>query len=164
MNLKTARILQIVAFVLFALALLISIACVFAQGPIKKLSSANPDIMEAFVIPYQVIIPCFIRALLALIAHLILSNRPTRDVTAALTIVMTALFVILGVGLSNTLVNSLITGLIANRGASVLAAHSIVTGFASSAVSFFSTPATLLMFLALGGACGKDWRMENGGY
>ncbi len=161
MSLKTAKTLQIIAFALFAFALLLSVVSIFAQNLFKSLFGAPSDAYDIRVIPYQPILYCFVRTVLALIYLLIICGHPTRKGTIAITIVMTILFVLLDTVIS-PVVGTTITFLTGNSGGALsLAATNAVVNGVQLITRFFTIPAALLMFLSLGGACGKDYRLAG---
>ena len=160
MSLKAAKTLQIIAFILFAFALLLSVVSIFAQNLIKSIYSSPADTYDVTVIPYQSIIYCFMRTLFALIYLLIICGHPTRKGTIAITIVMAILFIVFNTVIS-PVVSVIITGLMANYGTMMYAAYSVVSTGVSFITGLFTAPATILMFLSLGGACGKDYRLQS---
>ena len=160
MSQKACKTLQIIAFIFFAFAFLLSIVSIFAQDLIKSIYNLPPESYEYRVIPYQTIAYSFVRTLFALIYLLIICGRPSRRGTIAITIVMAALFIAFNTVIS-PVVGTLFTSLSARAGAAALSAASVVNTGASWITGFFTAPATLLMFLSLGGACGKDFSRKS---
>ncbi|MBO4410844.1 MAG: hypothetical protein J5794_01450 [Lachnospiraceae bacterium] len=160
MKLRTARTLQIIAFVFFAAAFVLSIVSIFIQNTIKTAFSAAPALRNVFVIPYYVILACTIHLGIALIPFLVLLKKPTRKATIVATIIVAVLTVVNGA--LSMLLSTLITAMVGRLGGSeVLAAYTTVSSGASFLTSLFTTPAAVLMFLSLGGACGKDYSQQG---
>ena len=160
MSQKACKTLQIIAFAFFAFALLLSIVSIFAQDLIKSIYSAPAELYGYRVIPYQAIAYCLIRTLFALIYLLIVCGHPSRRKTIAITVVMAALFIAFNTVIS-PVIGTVITAVAGNYGVAALSATTIVNTGVNFITGFFTAPATLLMFLSLGGACGKDFSRKN---
>ena len=160
MSTKTSKILQLIAFILFAVALLVSIASIFAQVPIKRLYSSSEEILAIRSVPFASIAAAVIHVVLALIFMLVIFGKPSRGAVKALGIVMAALFVLFD-ALIIPLIGMGITGLVARRGATALSSYSVLSSGVSFVTSILSVPATILMFLSIGALFGKDPAKEE---
>ena len=160
MSTKTSKILQLIAFILFAVALLVSIASIFAQVPIKRLYGAGGEILAIRSVPFASIAAAIIHVVLALIFMLVIFGKPSRGAVKALGIVMAVLFVLFD-ALIIPLIGMGITGLVARRGAAAISSYSVLSSGVSFLTSILSVPATILMFLSIGALFGKDPAKEE---
>jgi len=159
MSTKASRILQVIAFALFALALLFSIAAIFAQTPIKSLYGTSPEIMEIRSVPFAAIAAAVIHVVLALIYMLVVLGRPSRGAVKAVGIIMAILFVVFDAAII-PLIGMLATRLVSARGAYALASYSALSAGVSAITNILCVPATILMFLSIGALFGKDRSKE----
>ena len=155
MSTKASKILQVIAFALFALALLVCIASIFAQTPIKKLYSASPEIMAVRSVPFAAIAAAVIHVVLALIFMLVVLGRPSKGAVKAVGIIMAVLFVIFDAAVI-PLIGMFVTGLVGRHGSAALASYSTLSSGVSAITNILCVPATILMFISIGALFGKD--------
>lgn len=155
MSTKASKILQVIAFALFALALLFSIAAIFAQTPIKRLYSASAEILSTRSVPFAAIAAAVIHVVLALIYMLVVFGKPSRGATKAVGIIMAILFVVFDAAVI-PLIGMLATRLVSVRGSLALASYSTLSSGVSAITNILCVPATILMFISIGALFGKD--------
>ena len=85
---------------------------------------------------------------------LILLLKPTKGGSIAVVIVFSVLLVLNGV-LISPLIGLGFQSAVARYGAVMMASHAALSGFVSGLVSFFTVPASILMYLSMGGYWGK---------
>jgi len=155
MSLTCARILHIVAFALFLLAFLVPILAIPFQGQIKSLYTTDPEVLMVTSVPIEAIVNTVIRLLIAgVYLVLILLLKPTKGGSIAVVIVFSVLLVLNGV-LISPLIGLGFQSAVARYGAVMMASHAALSGFVSGLVSFFTVPASILMYLSMGGYWGK---------
>ena len=162
MKLKTLRTLQIIALALFLFAFLLSIASIFLQNPIKSLFYGYKEghpVYQTRTAPYSAVIGCFVHALLALIWLLLLIKGQSRRGSITAVIVLSILFLLYQTAIS-PVAGIFITRSVSARGVNALAAYNVISSFTSMLTAPFSATGNLLMFLSLGGACGRDTRKQ----
>ena len=160
MSTKASKILQVIAFILFAVAFLFCIASIFAQAPIKRLYSASPEIMAIRSVPFAAIAAAVIHVVLALIYMLVVFGKPSRGATKAIGIIMAILFVVFDAVII-PLIGMLVTRLVSARGAYALASYSTLSSGVSAVTNILCVPATILMFISIGALFGKDPSKEE---
>ena len=156
---KTCIVLSALALFLRALALIAILTLTVFQEPVKRLYSVSEEIAAVRSVPWSAIVQALIWLILAGIILLVLLKRPGRGGTIALTIVSALLYAFFGVVVSGILQIS-VTQAISIQGAKEIASNSALSAALSMVTPFLATPASILSLLALGGACGKDFRRE----
>ncbi len=156
MTIKTVRVLQSVAVILYAAALAIAILAVPLQSSFLSLygrSGAN----DPRVIPFGAIAKALLNFVPAVIYLVLLKKwKPTVKGSRALSIAFAVALAVQQILLSfilNFLVDMIVSRL---YGVSVLAAYTVLSGAISWISVFFTVPAEILMLLSLGGYWGKD--------
>ncbi len=157
---KTCIVLSVLAVVLRALALIAVLMLTVLQEPVKRFFGVNEEIAAIRTVPWSAIVQALIWLVLSLVILLVLRKRPGRGGTIALTVVSAVLYVIFGIVVSGVLQIG-VTQAIALQGAEELASSSALSGALGMVTPILSTPASILSLLALGGACGKDLRVQN---
>ena len=157
---KTCIVLSVLAVVLRALALIAILTLTVFQEPVKRLYSVSEEIAAVRSVPWSAIVQALIWLILAGIILLVLLKRPGRGGTIALTIVSALLYAFFGVVVSGILQIS-VTQAISIQGAKEIASNAALSNALAMVTPFLSTPASILSILALGGACGKDFRVQN---
>jgi hypothetical protein len=160
MSTKASKILQVIAFALFALTLLVSIASIFAQVPIKRFYSASPEILAIRSVPFAAIAAAVIHVVLALIFMLVVFGRPSKGAVKAVGIIMAVLFVLFDAVLI-PLIGVLVTNLVGRHGVNALSSYSVLSSGVSAITNILAVPATILMFIAIGALFGKDPSKEE---
>ena len=155
---KTAKKLQIIAFALFAAAFVLSIVCIFTQDLIRSIYH-TPDV-HARMIPYPQIISRLFHLILALVWLLMVLRTPDRKKTILITIVISILYLVYGIIVS-PIISSAFAARMLQHGQDVFAAYNAVTSFTSTVTSIIASPASILMFLSLGIACGVNLRTPS---
>ena len=156
---KTCIVLSALSFGLRALALIVVLLMTVLQEPIKRLYNPDPEIAAIHTVPWAAIVQALIWLILAGVILLVLLKRPGRGGTIALTIVSAVLYAFVGVVVSMVL-NLFVTRGIALKGTLELTSSTALTNAIGTATAFLNTPALILSLLALGGACGKNFRTE----
>ena len=156
---KTCILLTGISFVLRALALLEILIVTVFQGSFKRIYSVDKEVAAIQTIPWNFILQGLFWLVFTGIVLLILVKKPGRDGTVILTILSAMLFTLDSAVLS-ILMNDFIMRAAAGKGVVELASASALSNVMSRLLSFLNTPATILFFLGLGGACGKDFQKE----
>ena len=151
MSIRSARILQLIAVILYGCALIGIVLITVLQGPVFRLfySYLYEEAEGHFVIPVMPFVCAMIYFILALIALMILFSRPKGPLW--LVILMVILFALMGAFFS-PVGSTLGIQLYARMGAVSLAAYSSLSNLCSMVSGAFCAPALILMFLALGGS------------
>lgn len=156
---KTCIVLSAISFGLRALSLIAVLGMSVFQTPIKRLFQSDPEILAVHTVPWPTIVSSVLALVLAGIILLVLANRPSRSGTIILTVVMVVLF-----GFSNIVMQPLMSFLfvqvINQKGRLEIASYSALTGAISMIYPLIDNPASIMSLLALGGACGKNFRSE----
>ena len=160
MKQRTCIILTALAVLLRTLALIVILMLTVFQEPVKRLYGVSEEIAAVRSVPWSAIVQALIWLILAGIILLVLLKRPSRGGTIALTIVSALLYAFFGVVVSGVLQIS-VTQAISIQGAKEIASNSALSSALSMLTPFLSTPASILSLLALGGACGKDFRTQS---
>ena len=160
MSTKASKILQLIAFILFALALVVSVASIFAQVPIKRLYGAGGEVLAIRSVPFAAIAAALIHVVLALIYMLVVFGKPSRGATKAVGIVMAVLFVLFD-AIVIPVIGMGITAAVARRGTAFLSSYSALSSGVSSIMNILTVPATILMFLSVGALFGRDPAKEE---
>ena len=157
---KTCIILSTLSLGLRALALIAVLVMTVLQEPVKRLYGVSEEIASVHTVPWSSIIPALFWLILAGVILLVLLKRPRRGGTITLTIVSAVLFAVFGVVIFPAL-SLAVTQAVAQRGGpDAIASSSALSNAMGLVIPFLSTPALILSLLALGGACGKDFRSE----
>ncbi len=159
MTLKTAKKLQIIAVALYAAAFLLLIVCIFGQNLIKSIYNPDPSLREIRVIPYPSIISGVIHLALALVWLVVLLQTPSRRTTIIITIVTGVVFT--GYAMLSPFISSMFSMAIAQSGKDAISAYNAVLSGTSIATSLIASPASFLIFLSLGIACGVSSRTPS---
>lgn len=154
---KTCIVLSALAMGLRALALIAILTLTVLQEPVKRLFGVNEEIAAIHTVPWSAIVQALIWLILAAVILLILRKQPSRGGTIALTIVSALLYAFLGVVVSGLLQIG-VTQAIARQGAEAMASNAALSNALAMVTPILSTPASILSILALGGACGRDFR------
>ena len=157
---KTCIVLSVLAVVLRALALIAILTLTVLQEPVKRLFGVNEEIAAIRTVPWSAIVQALIWLILAAVILLILRKRPGRGGTIALTIVSTLLYAFLGV-VASGLLQIVVTQAVARQGAEAMASNAALSNALAMVTPILSTPASILSILALGGACGRDFRAQD---
>lgn len=155
MSIKTCRTLQLIAVILFATALLLTLLAIPFQSHIKQIYNPDPAIREVRSIPYEMLISTGFQLLLSVICLAVIASRPSRGGAIALTIVIALLLGIFRVIVYPAL-SALIIRSISMRGAAAITSHmALSNGLTTFLVNLFACPASILMLLSLGGCIAK---------
>ena len=157
---KTCIVLSVLAVVLRVLALIAVLAVTVFQEPIKRMYNPDPEILAIHSVPWSQLVQALFWLILAGIVLLVLLKRPGKGGTIALTIVMAVIYAFFSVVVFFTL-NMQVTQAISIKGAKELASNAALSNALSIGTPLFSTPASILSLLALGGTCWKDFRVQN---
>ena len=157
MSLKTCRVLHTIAFVLFALAFLLAILAIPFQKGLISLYTSDPDVLSHFNFPWGTLLRCFFWMIPALLYLILVYRRMAPGGTKAVVIVL-AILSGLQMLLFIPVLETWITALISKEGMIATMHYNSLNGAASFLTSFLLIPAEILMFLSMGGFCGKDTR------
>ena len=157
MSVKTCRVLQIVAFVFFALAFLGSVLAIPFQKSLVSIYTSDPEILSQFHFPWQALLRSFLLLIPALI-YLILVLQPMSPGGSKATVIVLAIHMGILLALILPLLSMFITTEVAREGQYALAHYNDLNGITSAVTSFLTVPAEILMFLSMGGFFGKDSR------
>ncbi len=155
MTQKTVKTLLIVSAALFAFAFLLSVLAIFAQNLIKEMYYGD-YFLDVRTVPYQAIVSCFVHLLLAAAVLVFFFMGIPRSGMIAITVAAASLFVLFNTVIS-PLIGMRINASISRYGAEASAAYSVVSAGTNLLTAPFAFSATILLFIALGGACGKDF-------
>ena len=157
MSVKTCRVLQIVAFSLFALALLGTFLAIPFQKAIISIYTSDPEILSQFNFPWGSMLRCFLYLIPALI-YLILVFRRMSPGGSRATVIALAIVTGLTMAFSAPLFDTMITALVGQEGQWHMVHYNYLNGGVSFVTAFLLVPAEILMFLSMGGFFGKDTR------
>ena len=157
---KTCIVLSAVALVLRALALLAVLLMTALQDSVKRLWGVGEEALAVRTVPWTSIVQTLIWLILAVVVLLVLLKRPGRGGAIVLTLVTALLWGFFSVVFFPVL-SFVFTRVTAGQGGTqAIASASVLSSALSLALPILSTPASILSLLALGGACGKDFRSE----
>ena len=159
MSTKTCRTMQGIAFGLFALALLLCIASIFLQTPLKRSVGLSEQGLAIHSIPYRSILTCVIYTILALVWLLAAQGRTSHSTIMTTGIVLAILFCAFDAILLST-GSALITMFVSRQGVDAIASNAALESVLSS-IRVLIVPAKILMFLSMGGMMGKDLSQES---
>ncbi len=160
MKQKTCIILSTLAVVLRALAFLAVLLMTVLQEPVKRLYGVGEEVAVFRTVPWGIIVQTLIWLILAVVVLLVLLKRPGRGGTIVLTVATALLWGFFSVVFFPVL-SVVFTRVTAGQGGTqAIASASALSSALSLALPILSTPASILSLLALGGACGKDFRSE----
>ena len=157
MSIKACRILQIIAFVLFALALVLCGAVYALRTPLLRLFYHLPEQQSAGNdLPYLSICVSMVYFLISLVCLIVAFRRPSRKATIAVGITAAALFIVF-----DTVVFRLLSLLfnayyLRELDSIRFAVNNYLLAITSAVTAFLTVPAKGLLFLSLGGLMGKD--------
>ena len=120
----------------------------------------SSEMLSVRAVPYASIISCLIYALLAAVCFLLFLKNPTRQARIIITVVLAILFVLLDTIILRFVSVPFIQHYAKHEIADVAAYNYLESGVGLLA-SLFTVPAKILLFLSLGGACGKDYRTQQ---
>ena len=160
MSVKTCRILQIIAFSLFVLALLLTIVSVFCQTFIKSIYTTAPEILSQFNLPWGAFFRCLLYVILGLVSMILVLIPMSSGGSRAVTIIM-AIVTGVHMGLILPALDMLINTLAGQEGMIEFSAYNYLNSAVSLVVSFLTVPALILMLVGLGGFFGKDSRFSD---
>lgn len=160
MKQKTCIILSTLAVVLRALALIAILTLTVLQEPMKRLFGVNEEIAAIRTVPWGIIVQTLIWLILAVVVLLVLLKRPGRGSTIVLTVVTALLCGFFSVVFFPALSVVFTRAATGQGGTQAIASSAALSNAMNLVLPFLSTPATILSLLALGGACGKDFRSE----
>lgn len=159
MKQKTCIILTAISFGLRALALADALMAIVFQEPLKRLYSVSEELIAIHSVPWNHIVQALLWLIITGIVLLILMKKPSRDGIVILTI-LSALIYTADSSVLSFVLNDSIMRASAMKGSAEVASISALTNAMSRLLSILNTPAMILFFLGLGGACGKDFRTE----
>ena len=160
MTQNTVKTLLIVSAALLVLALMLSIIVIFVQKPLQALFAGsipegeNGDAIRTA--PYYEIITIFVYLACAAVALILCLNRLSRNGTIVL-LIITAILFVLYQAVFSPLISMLLNLVISRSGTAALAAYTTLSSGTSLIVKPFVSAAIVLLFIALGGACGKNF-------
>lgn len=157
MSIKTCRVLQIIAFVLFAVTFLGIMLSIPLQRSIVSLYTTDPAILDHFDFPWAALARSVLYLLPALLYLIFVHRRMSPGGSRAVVIVFC---IVMGVTLTVTgpLLDMLITSLAGKEGALAFTYYTSYNNAVSFISGFTIVPAEILMFLSMGGFYGKDTR------
>ncbi|MBQ3865178.1 MAG: hypothetical protein II781_05000 [Clostridia bacterium] len=155
MNLKTCRILQIIAVALLAVALLVTVICFFARGTVMRAYSYDPGLRRLATFPVVPFIVTLLRCVIAAVFLFLLYSHPSKGALKGTVIALAAVLLFLDIALS-PLLSQLVTWILGRKGSMILAANSILNSAISSITHFFIAPANILMLLTMGASLQLD--------
>lgn len=160
MSTKTAKVLQVIAFILILLTMaFVLVGWLFFKNELMSMVQASPEIMGVEVTPWALIIEVAFVLLLALIWLLVLLNNPGRGTTIAMTVIMSILLI--GYFAVGRAFLNVWTQQRAGDPMSVAALSTFL--YAERTLAYFAfVPGLFFMVLSLGSACGKNYKEQEG--
>lgn len=157
MSIKTCRILQIIAFALFAMSFLGALLAIPFQKTIISIYTTDEAVLSEFNFPWAALLRTFFLLIPALVYLILVFRSMTPAGTRAAVIVLA---IVMGVtmALCLPLLESWITVLVGQEGTIAMAHYSSLNGAVSFLTAFSIVPAEILMLLSMGGFFGKDTR------
>lgn len=157
MSVKTCRVLQIIAFVLFALAFLCAILAIPFQKFLVSIYTSDPAVLAEFNFPWQALLHSFFLLIPALI-YLILVLKPMSPGGSKATVIVLAIHLGFLLILILPLLSTFITSEVAREGQIALVHYNNLNSITSIVTSLLTVPAEIMMLLSMGGFFGKDSR------
>ena len=157
MSIKTCRVLQIIAFILFALAFLGAILAIPFQKTIISIYTSDPTVLSEFNFPWAALLRSFLLLIPALVYLILVFQRMAPGGTRA-TVIILAIVMGMTLALSIPLLDLLVTTLVGQEGQIAMVHYNYLNSAVSLITAFLLVPAEILMFLSMGGFCGKDTR------
>lgn len=157
---KTCIILSALSMGLRALALIAILTLTVLQEPVKRLYGVGEEVAVFRTVPWPAIVQALLWLILAVVVLLVLLKRPGRGGTIVLTVVTALLCGFFSVVFFPALSVVFTRAATGQGGTQAIASSAALSNAMNLVLPFLSTPATILSLLALGGACGKDFRSE----
>ena len=157
MSVKTCRTLQIIAFILFALAFLGTLLAIPFQKAIVSIYTSDPAVLSEFNFPWAALLRTFFLLIPALV-YLILVFRSMTPAGTRAAVIVLAIVMGLTMALFLPLLDLGITALVNREGMIAAAHYSSLNGAVTFLTAFSLVPAEILMLLSMGGFFGKDTR------
>ena len=157
MSIKTCRVLQIIAFVFFALAFLCAVLAIPFQKFLVSIYTSDPAVLSEFNFPWQALLHSFLLLIPALV-YLILVLQPMSAGGSKATVIVLAIHMGILLALVLPALSMFITSQVGKEGYIALTYYNSLNNITSSAISFLVIPAEIMMFLSMGGFFGKDSR------
>ena len=157
MKVKTAQVLQIIATVLYLLSFIACIVSIFFQQEIKGLFAQDPAVINCRSVPYASLIISLVFLLLAVIYLILVLSIRSRGGSIAAVIIMAFLVIVIWIGME-TVGSVFVNCMVAAEGATALASYSVLENAVRMGTEVLMIPATALMFLSMGGFCGKPFK------
>ena len=166
MSLKTCKILQTIAVILFALALLIAVLSVPLKNALLRLvypggtlSALDTDVFAVSVFPSMSFIAALVYLGISLIHFTVLKNPLKKHVLASV-IACSIVFCVYKVSfpaLNDYFINrALLRG--EADGSAYFSAYAMLENALYGILSFLTVPGSILMFLSLGGSIGRGMK------
>ena len=152
-------ILTAISLGLRVLALVAVAAVTLLQGSLKQDYAGIEAVTRIRTVPWNSIVQVLIWLIFTGVVLLILRRRPDRNGTIILTVAAAILCAVLGGTLSLVLDNLYLRAL-SMKGTAELASASALARILSRVLAELNAPALILLLLALGGTCGRDFRTE----
>jgi Predicted membrane protein len=161
MSTKTAKVLQVIAFILILLSTaFVVVGWLVFKDELMALVNAPAEYAQAEFTPWLLFIETGFMLLLALIWLLVLLSKPGRGTTIAMTVILSILLIgYFAVG--KPFLNVWLQQKAAEAGVYNLAALSTYHYGASTLANFALIPGVFLMVLSLGSACGKNFKTQT---
>ena len=154
MSIRAARRLQLVALILFAVSLLLTLLIIPLQHWLKTLYTHSEEIVRNTDVPVAELISNTLRLLIAVLYFVSLMKKDATPIKAAV-IVYAILFAVLSL-IFAPLIEMIPAWLLARIGSSVeLASYSTLNRIVNGVTALPVGAAGILMALSLGGAYGK---------
>ena len=157
MSIKTCRILQIVAFILFAMSFLGALLSIPFQRTIVSIYTTDEVVLSEFNFPWAVLLRTFFLLIPALV-YLILVFQRMAPAGTRTTVIVLAIVMGVTMALCLPLLETWITVLVGQEGTIAMAHYSSLNGAVSFLTAFSLVPAEIMMLLSMGGFFGKDTR------
>ena len=157
MSIKTCRILQIIAFALFAMSFLGALLAIPFQKTIISIYTTDEAVLSEFNFPWAALLRTFFLLIPALV-YLILVFRSMTPAGTRAAVIGLAIVMGLTLALFLPLLDLGITALVNREGMIAAAHYSSLNGAVTFLTAFSIVPAEILMLLSMGGFFGKDTR------
>ncbi len=158
MNFNTVKKLHGIAFLLEAIALLITLLMTIGQKFVKPLALASSDFNEIIAIPVSSLISVIPDLILFAISFFLM-KKSNRSNSTTHVVVFTTVSIVLHV-LTPNIANMFIQMVARFQGAGYIASYSALTSVISFATSPLEIVALTLFFLSLGGYYGTERKPE----
>lgn len=150
MSYRGLKTLQLIAVILWGVALLLTIIAIPLQVPVKQLYLRDATVAQAFVIPWQTLIGLTVHLALAVILLILIITCRDKASTKGLVILLAVLWGVWGAVLS-PLISMGITMLINAQSIETTASYSVLTSAISLFTGPISTAGSIMTLIALGG-------------